>query len=66
VFLKRDLTNNRDNQIFVKAMVDVARGLGKDIVAEFVEDAVTLEMIQNFGIQYVQGYYLGRPSPEIV
>ncbi len=62
----RDLTNNRDNQIFVKAMVDVARGLGKDIVAEFVEDAVTLEMIQNLGIQYVQGYYLGRPSPEVV
>ncbi|WP_292922312.1 EAL domain-containing protein [Nitrosomonas sp.] len=62
----RDLANNRDNQIFVKAMVDVARGLGKDIVAEFVEDAITLEMIQNLGIQYVQGYYLGRPSPEII
>ncbi|MGZ0019828.1 sensor domain-containing phosphodiesterase [Nitrosomonas sp. wSCUT-2] len=62
----RDLANNRDNQIFVKAMVDVARGLGKDIVAEFVEDAITLEMIQNLGIQYVQGYYLGRPSAEIV
>ncbi|MBX3615590.1 EAL domain-containing protein [Nitrosomonas sp.] len=62
----RDLVNNRDNQIFVKAMVDVARGLGKDVVAEFVEDAMTLEMIQNLGIQFVQGYYLGRPSPEII
>ena len=38
-----DLVNNRDNQIFVKAMVDVARGLGKDVVAEFVEDAMTLK-----------------------
>lgn len=65
MFIK-DLANNHDNQIFVKAMIDVARGLGKDIVAEFVEDAVTLEMIQNLGIPFVQGYYLGRPSPEII
>lgn len=58
----RDLPNNRDNQIFVKAMVEVARGLGKITVAEFVEDAATLSMVKNLGVDLAQGYYLGRPE----
>lgn len=61
----RDLPNNHDNQIFVKAMVEVARGLGKLTVAEFVEDAATLNMVKSFGIDLAQGYYLGRPGAEI-
>lgn len=60
-----DLPNNRDNQIFVKAMAEVARGLGKIAVAEFVEDAATLEMVKNLGIELAQGYYFGCPSAEI-
>jgi len=62
----RDLPNNRDNQLFVKAMVEVAHGLGKITVAEFVEDAATLEMVKNLGIDLAQGYYLGRPRAEIL
>jgi diguanylate cyclase (GGDEF)-like protein/PAS domain S-box-containing protein len=57
----RDLPNNRDNQVFVKAMVDVARGLQKLTVAEYVEDAATLEMIRSLGVTLAQGYYLDRP-----
>ena len=51
----RDLPDNRDNQIFVKAMVEVAHGLGKTTVAEFVEDAATLEMVRSLGVDMVQG-----------
>jgi diguanylate cyclase (GGDEF)-like protein/PAS domain S-box-containing protein len=58
----RDLPNNRDNQAFVKAMIDVARGLGKVTVAEFVESAATLEMLRSFGVDMAQGYFLDRPS----
>lgn len=61
----RDLPNNHDNQIFVKAMVEVARGLGKLTVAEFVEDAATLSMVKSLGIDLAQGYYLDRPRAEI-
>ena len=46
-------------------MVEVARGLGKITVAEFVEDAATLEMVKNLGIDLAQGYYLGRPGADI-
>ena len=57
----RDLAHNPDNQAFVRAMIDVAAGLGKRTVAEFVEDARTLEMLQDLGVDLVQGYYLDTP-----
>ncbi len=60
----RDLPNDRDNQVFVKSIVDVARGLRKITVAEFVEDAETLEMLQQFGVDLVQGYHLDMPQAE--
>ncbi|WP_018954754.1 EAL and GGDEF domain-containing protein [Thioalkalivibrio sulfidiphilus] len=61
----RDLPNNRDNQAFVKAMIDVAKGLDKLTVAEFVEDAETLAMLREFGVDMAQGYHLDRPSAEL-
>jgi diguanylate cyclase (GGDEF)-like protein len=57
----RDLVNYHDNQVFVKAIVDVARGLRKTTVAEFVEDAETLEMLRQFGVDQAQGYHLDMP-----
>ena len=57
----RDLPNNPDNQVFIRAMVEVARGLGKTTVAEFVEDAATLDMLRILGVDFAQGFYLDRP-----
>ncbi len=57
----RNLANDRDDQVFVKAIADVARGMGKVTVAEFVEDAATLEILRGFGVDLVQGYYLDKP-----
>ena len=57
----RDLPNDHDNQVFVKSIVDVARGMRKITVAEFVEDAETLQMLKHFGVDLVQGYYLDMP-----
>ncbi len=58
----RDLPNDRDNQVFVKSIVDVARGLGKRTVAEFVENEETLMMLRRFGVDMVQGYHLDKPQ----
>jgi len=57
----RDLPNDHDNQLFVKSIADVARGMGKITVAEFVEDEATLELLNRFGVDLVQGYFLDRP-----
>ncbi len=61
----RQLPDNVDDQLFVKALTDVARGMGKKTIAEFVEDAQTLEMLRDYGVDYAQGYYIGKPQPEI-
>jgi len=42
--------------------VDVARGLGKKTVAEFVENADILEMLKRMGVDMVQGYHLDKPQ----
>ena len=60
----RDLPNDHDNQVFVKAMVSVALGLGKSVVAEYVEDGRTLDLLRQFGVDLVQGYHLDRPTAD--
>jgi EAL domain-containing protein (putative c-di-GMP-specific phosphodiesterase class I) len=62
----RNLAHDRDNQIFVQAIVSVAKGLHKSTIAECVEDADTLEMLKSFGVDSVQGYHLEKPQGEHV
>jgi EAL domain-containing protein (putative c-di-GMP-specific phosphodiesterase class I) len=51
------------NQLLVKSVVDIARGLGKRTVAEFVGDEATLEMLRKMGVDSAQGFYVARPQP---
>jgi len=59
----RNLPSDEEDRHLVKAMVDVARGLGKRTIAEFVENGETLEKLQESGVDYAQGYHVGRPRP---
>lgn len=61
----RNLVSNREDQVFVRAIVEVARGLGKKTVAEFVGDGPTLALLGELGVDYAQGYYLSFPVAEI-
>ena len=61
----RQLPTNSMDQVFVKALTEMATALGKDTVAEFVEDEATLILLEEIGVIYAQGYYIGRPSPAI-
>jgi EAL domain-containing protein (putative c-di-GMP-specific phosphodiesterase class I) len=63
-FIKQ-LPSNPKDQVFVKALTDMAHALGKETVAEFVEDEATLKLLADLGVVYAQGYHIGRPSPEI-
>jgi diguanylate cyclase (GGDEF)-like protein len=57
----RDLPRNDADQLTVKAIVQIARGLGKRTIAEFVEDEDTRTLLQSYGVDMAQGYHLGRP-----
>ena len=60
----RDLAHNHANQVFVRAMVDVAKGLSKTTIAEFVEDAESFAMVRELGVDMAQGYHLDHPRPD--
>jgi diguanylate cyclase (GGDEF)-like protein/PAS domain S-box-containing protein len=58
----RNLVVNETDQKVVKAIVDIAHSLGKMTIAEGVEDAATLAALRQRGVDYAQGFYLGRPE----
>lgn len=44
-------------------IVGLARDFGYETIAEGVEDAETLALVKEFGVNFAQGFYLGRPAP---
>lgn len=57
------LTSSDTDQVIVKSMIQLASGLGKRTVAEFVGDQESLELITDFGVDYAQGFFIGKPVP---
>ena len=49
------------NLAMVKSMNEVAHATGKKTVAEFVEDEQCLEILKSIGVDFVQGYHIGKP-----
>ncbi|MBU1048689.1 EAL domain-containing protein [Candidatus Bipolaricaulota bacterium] len=59
----RNLSKDPVDKHLVTAMVTLAGSLGKQTIAEFVEDEETLEILRSIGVDCAQGFYIGRPSP---
>lgn len=59
----RNLSRSREDRIFVKAITDIAHGMGKRVIAEFVEDGEILRVLAELGVDFAQGYHFGRPMP---
>ena len=59
----RDLVENPQNQHVVKAIVTLAQGFGRQTVAEGVENQATLQLLEDYGVDFGQGYAIGRPVP---
>ncbi|MCB2426723.1 ammonium transporter [Methylophaga pinxianii] len=59
----QELANNRIDQAMVASINNIGHIMGLKTIAEFVEDAATLNILRQIGVDYVQGYYLSRPEP---
>jgi diguanylate cyclase (GGDEF)-like protein len=57
----RDMPRSDADQLTVQAIVQIARGLGKTTIAEFVQDDDTTRLLREYGVDMAQGYHLGRP-----
>jgi len=59
----RGIAESPMDQLVVRAIVGIARGMGKKTIAEFVTDAGTARLLKKAGVDYAQGYHVGRPRP---
>ncbi|OGT18905.1 MAG: hypothetical protein A2V90_06765 [Gammaproteobacteria bacterium RBG_16_57_12] len=64
VFIRR-LANDDIDHALVKAITSLAHTLGLETIASGVEDEQTLRLLEQHGVDYAQGYYLGRPTPDL-
>jgi EAL domain-containing protein (putative c-di-GMP-specific phosphodiesterase class I) len=59
----RNLASDNVNQAMVNAMIKMARSLHFQVIAEQVEDMSALDSVKRIGVDFVQGYQIGRPQP---
>ncbi|MFH7318992.1 putative bifunctional diguanylate cyclase/phosphodiesterase [Desulfurivibrio sp. D14AmB] len=57
-----NMLNNKTDELLVRSMVGLAHSLGKPVAAEFVENEATAQRLREIGVDYLQGYHLGRPQ----
>ena len=59
----KNLAEDAVNQAMVAAMIELSRSLNFRVVAEHVEDQWALDTVTGMGIDFVQGFMVGRPQP---
>ncbi len=64
--LIKDILINKSNEEIVVTIVDFARRQGFKTIAEFVSNKEIFNKVRELGIDYVQGYYISEPKPEIL
>ena len=64
-FIQR-IEHDKEDKIFVKALSDVARALGKKTIAEFVETESSINILRELHVDYAQGYYISKPLADII
>src|ERR1700682_277878 len=58
-----ELSNNAGSEAIVRATIELAGGLGLDVVAEGVEDEGTWQNLARLGCSTAQGFLISRPMP---
>jgi EAL domain-containing protein (putative c-di-GMP-specific phosphodiesterase class I) len=61
----RGLPASAHDQLVVKALVGLVREMGQQTIAEFVGDRETMRLLREFGVDYAQGFEVGRPKPAL-
>ncbi len=56
------LAESQDNQLFIRTLVDLAKYFNLETVAEWVNSPEEAQILRDFGVDFLQGYYLGEPA----
>lgn len=58
----KDLAENMDNQLFVKAITEIAHGLDIEVIAKSVENQEELDALKDLNVDGAQGYFIAKPG----
>ncbi len=61
----KNIDSNKKNYQIVTSIVNLAKELGVEVIAEYVSTQDEFEVVKKLGIQYSQGYYFYEPQPNI-
>jgi PAS domain S-box-containing protein len=64
--LMQSLATNVDNQERVRSLVAIGKNIGATTIAERVEDANTMAVLWQLGIEFIQGYFVQKPEEVIL
>lgn len=62
----RTMISNKIDEAFIKSTVTLTKALNMRTIAEFVENEETLKALMSVGVDFVQGYYIGKPSKDLL
>lgn len=62
-YFVRDILHNPMDALIVKSICELARARNLTVVAEYVETAEQRDMLLSLGVQYLQGWLIGKPEP---
>jgi EAL domain-containing protein (putative c-di-GMP-specific phosphodiesterase class I) len=63
--LIRRIDRDRHSELIVRTILDFARLAGWETIAEFVHSKAVYDKVVGMGFDYIQGYYVGKPSPDL-
>lgn len=61
----RDMGSDRSDYAIVNSINDIAHAFGRLTIAESVENAETMRLLKKCGVDYAQGFYIGRPGQDV-
>ncbi len=56
------VSSSRENQLFVRTLLDLARNFGMKTVAEWVDNEADAMLLKGLGVDFLQGYLIGKPE----
>ena len=64
--LVKFVTTDENSRIIVKTIINFASNLGLKTIAEYVEDKDSLDLLEKMGVDFVQGYHIGKPEADLI
>jgi len=64
--LVKNITTDENTKKITQTIVIFAQNIGLRTIAEYVEDKQSLELLAELGVDFIQGYYIGKPAPQLL